>query len=100
MTTFLVEAPMVFITHIRLSPPSSSRHEHITDVRWRNPDTAKVGDSTVGQMVDWLRKPENVAKVTDGTRTVDVGVVEAKPPFIRTHADGVWSNNLLALPRF
>jgi hypothetical protein len=32
---------------------------------------------------------------------VDVGVVRPPvgPPYLRTHADGVWTNNLLALPR-
>jgi hypothetical protein len=31
---------------------------------------------------------------------VAVGVVEATPPYIRTHADGVWTDNLLSLPRY
>ena len=31
---------------------------------------------------------------------MSVGVVDANPPYIRTHADGVWTDNLLALPRF
>jgi len=40
------------------------------------------------------------AFVTDGVRSVAVGVVHANPPYIRTYADGVWTDNLLALPRF
>ena len=32
--------------------------------------------------------------------TVKVGVVDATPPYLRTHADGVWTDNLLALPRY
>jgi hypothetical protein len=35
-----------------------------------------------------------------GIRDVQVLVVNANPPYLRTHADGQWSNNLLALPRF
>ena len=40
--------------------------------------------------------------MTDGTREVQVGVVHPQygPPYLRTHADGVWTDNLLALPRY
>jgi hypothetical protein len=27
-----------------------------------------------------------------------IEVVQATPPYVQTHADGRWSNNLLALP--
>lgn len=89
---------MVQITHIHLA--SGSSHEHISDVKWRNPDTGDTGQSSRQEMVNWLRKPDTRAYVTDGTRTVDVGIVEAHPPYIRTYADRVWTDNLLALPRF
>jgi hypothetical protein len=53
-------------------------------------------------MVDFLTKNPGDAYVSDGTRSVTVGVVrpENRPPYIRTYADGVWTDNLLALPRF
>ena len=50
-------------------------------------------------MVDWIEKG-GVAKVTDGRNTVDVGVVNATPKYIRTHADGKPTDNLLYLPRY
>jgi hypothetical protein len=31
---------------------------------------------------------------------VNVGVVNATPPYIKTYADEVWTDNLLALPRY
>ena len=90
---------MVMITQIHMNG-AGNRHEHIASVKWRNPDTEKTGTSTVAEMVDFIENQKGVAKVTDGHRTVDVGVVDAKPRYIRTHADGVWTDNLLALPRF
>jgi len=89
---------MVFITHIRLSH-GGHLHEHITDVKWRDSNNGQSGECSPAQMVDWLQKG-NQAYVTDGIRTVEVRVVKANPPYLRTYADGVWTDNLLALPRF
>jgi hypothetical protein len=90
---------MVMITHVHMNG-AGNRHEHIASVQWRNPDTQATGTNSVSEMVDWMENKKGVAKVTDGRRTVDVGVVNAHPKYIRTHADGVWTDNLLALPRF
>ena len=89
---------MVFITHIRMSN-GGHLHEHITDVRWRDSSNGQTGECTTAFMVDWLRKGHR-AYVSDGIRSVEVGVVNANPPYLRTHADGVPTDNLLALPRF
>jgi hypothetical protein len=52
-------------------------------------------------MIAWLRASDsNVALVSDGRRWVRVHVVNAHPPYLQTYADGVWTDNLLALPRF
>jgi hypothetical protein len=91
---------MIYITGIRMSLPSSGSHQHITEVRWQNPQSAEAGASTVPTLVDWLENKAGVAKVTDGRKTVDVAVVHADPPYVRTVADGVYTDNLLALPRY
>jgi hypothetical protein len=88
---------MVYVTAIHLV--GGERHEHITEVRWLNPATNVTGSTSRAGMVDWIRGGGD-ARVTDGIRTVQVGVVDAIPPFIRTHADGVWTDNLLALPKY
>ncbi len=88
---------MVYITHIRLGGGAS--HEHITDVMWKNPADGKTGASTRSVMVEWIDKG-NVARVKDSRGEVDVLVVRASPPYLRTYADGRWTDNLLALPRF
>ncbi len=90
---------MVYITHIRLSSTGRS-HEHITDVKWRNPSNGNTGQNTRQQMVDWINQG-NIARVKDSYgNDINVGVVKANPPYLRTYADGVWTDNLLALPQF
>jgi len=89
---------MVEITAVHMV--GGAFHEHIAEVRWVNPASGARGQSTRAAMVAFLRKPGSRAYVTDGHRTVEVGVVEATPPYIKTHADGVWTDNLLALPRY
>lgn len=76
-----------------------NRHEHIASVRWQDPGNGTADVSTREAMVAWIRKG-NRAFVTDGRNTVDVLVVNAHPPYLRTYADGKWTDNLLALPRF
>jgi hypothetical protein len=76
-----------------------SSHEHIQEVRWRNPEDGKTGHSSRSVMVEWVRRG-GTARVENGGRRAYIGVVEATPPYIRTYADGVWSDNLLALPRY
>jgi hypothetical protein len=89
---------MVYITHIRMST-TGNQHEHITDVKWRNP-SGNTGQNTRQEMVDWINQG-NTARVKDSYgNDIDVMVVNANPPYIRTYADGVPTDNLLALPLF
>jgi hypothetical protein len=46
---------MVYITHVRLST-GGTRHEHITDLTWRNPQSGDAGGSTKATMVDWIKE--------------------------------------------
>ncbi len=74
-------------------------HEHIASVKWRNPTDAQTGQSTRAAMVEFIDGGGD-ARVSDGTREVAVGVVKANPPYLRTYADGKWTDNLLALEEF
>lgn len=89
---------MIYITAIHIN--GGNGHEHIASLRWRNPNTLATGQSTRTQMVTWIRDQQGDARVQDGVGDVRVGVVEASPPYVRTYADGKWTNNLLALPRY
>lgn len=77
-----------------------TRHEHIAEVRWRNLTTGDSGNSSRQQMVDWVRANPGQAVVDHGGHRAYVGIIDATPPYIRTYADGVWNDNLLALPRY
>jgi hypothetical protein len=75
-------------------------HEHVARVRWRNPSGGGIGENSRAEMVDWIRNKGGQAYVEKGGLRVVVGVVNASPPYLRTHADGVWTDNLLALSTF
>jgi hypothetical protein len=88
----------VEITAVHLQ--DGNGHEHITSVRWRNAADGTAGEDTKASMVDWLRKPGSGAYVGGGANRAAVGIVDVAPPYLRTHADGNWTNNLLSLPRY
>ena len=88
---------MIYITAIRLS--GGTNHQHITDLRWRNPGSGENGESTRATIVDWINKGGD-ARVQGTYGDVQVVVVPANPPHLRTVANGNYSDNLLSLPRF
>ena len=76
-----------------------SEHQHIAEVKWKKHSTGESDQSTRSTMVDWIEGGGD-ARVADGSSFVSVGVVNASPKYLRTHADGKWTDNLLALPEF
>jgi hypothetical protein len=89
---------MIQITAIHME--GGNGHEHIGQVKWTNTNTGAKGETSRAGMVDYVRQNPNQTFVHNGTTLVPVGVVEVTPPYIRTYADGVWNDNLLALPRY
>ncbi|MGW6261530.1 DUF3892 domain-containing protein [Streptomyces sp. NPDC055085] len=89
------------ITAVRLSA-GGTKHEHITHLWWRNSATGKTGDNTRAQIIAWIEDEGGQAYTSDGNgRRATVAVVTPSngQKHLRTHADGTWTNNLLALPR-
>lgn len=87
-------------THIRLSGGTS--HQHITRLWWVNPGTGQTGNNSRSSLVSWIEDEGRKAYVEDRSgHRVNVGVVTPKfgEKYLRTFADGVWTDNLLALPR-
>jgi hypothetical protein len=87
-------------TAIRMS--GGTRHEHIVRLWWINPATSVTGDNTRAELVDWIENEGGKAYVEDGAgNRADVGVVVPAygAKYLRSYADGKWTNNLLALPR-
>ncbi len=77
-------------------------HEHITHLWWTNPASGMTGDNTRAQIVAWIEDENGKAYVDDGRGSrADVRVVTPQRgnKYLRTWADGRWTDNLLALPR-
>lgn len=89
------------ITHVRFGGTKKTEDE-IVRYRWVNISTGTIGDNDKPTMVVWVGKEENSAYVGSGADRVDVGVVRPThgQPYLRTYADGEWTNNLLNLPTF
>ncbi|HET9342921.1 MAG TPA: DUF3892 domain-containing protein [Candidatus Eremiobacteraceae bacterium] len=77
-------------------------HQHIATLRWINEETGAEGVSTREAMVEWITSG-GVAYTRDAVgdqpylrvRTTGWGT-----KYVQTYADGIWKDNLLALPRF
>jgi len=89
---------MIYITHVHMGTAGTG-HEHIADVRWKNPNTGTTGASSTATMVDFIDNKEGDARV-QGPPDARVGTVTATPKHLRTYADKKWTNNLLDLPRY
>jgi len=77
-------------------------HEHITAVLWRSASSS-TGHSAREAIVAWLDSSSaNRAVVANGSDYVEVAVARTanQSPYLRTRADGVWTDHLLALPTF
>ncbi|MFD8911892.1 DUF3892 domain-containing protein [Streptomyces sp. NPDC059575] len=89
------------ITARRMS--GGNTHQHIAELRWTEPSTGKSGRNPRADIVGWIEN-KNIKAYTDDGRgnRADVGVVTPShgAKYLRTHADGVWTNNLLELPEF
>lgn len=88
---------MVFATAVRMS--TGGRHEHITHIKWLNCDDGKAGEMTTQKTVEWIRQGGSLW-VAGANGKVEVRVVDANPPYLRTVANNTYTDNLLQLPRF
>ena len=82
------------ITCIR-KPDTDNRHEAITHVG----DGQRVWAK--GDVINSIDNKEHTFYTMTNGRQANVGVVRetGKAPYLRTHADGQWNNNLLSLPQ-
>lgn len=87
----------IYITAAHLR--GGSGHEQIELVQWQDPRTLETGQSTREEIVEWVTAGGDL-RVRNHAEDVQVGVVEADPPYIRAHAGGAWTDDLLAVPRY
>ena len=76
-------------------------HEGITDFGWVNEQTRATGQSTREGMVQFLEKQGGKAYVKDIFGNIAyIGIVTSGwgTKYLRTYADGKWTDNLLSLP--
>lgn len=86
-------------TAIRLQ--GGERHEHIVRLWWVNPSTGDTGNNSRSELVSWIEQGGKAYVEDRPGNRVEVGVVTPAhgEKYLRTYADGTWTNNLLALPR-
>jgi hypothetical protein len=76
-------------------------HHAISDLGWIEDGTGKTGKSTRLQIYNWLKNDNGVAYVQDwrGNKAYLYPRENAHgTQFVQTQADGVWTDNMLALP--
>jgi uncharacterized protein DUF3892 len=89
-----------YITAVHFSGGSRSE-EQIVSVRWLNATGGVSRTSTAEAMIDWIENG-NVVYVGGPDGHVRVGVVRpsGRAPYLRTYANGEWTDNLRSLPLF
>lgn len=88
------------ITHVRFSGTNRVVTEIIA-YQWVSLDNDKVTSSNKPTLVEWV-DGGGKAYVGKGAQRVNVGVVRPTggEAYLRTYADGNWTNNLESLPTF
>lgn len=99
-----LESSLIYIEAVQMAG-GGTRHEDIESLRWWQPEDSGRGrvrgEVTPRGLIEWMRRNGGRAKVVDEFgEDLEVRVVEADPPFLRTFVEGEWTDNLLALPRY
>lgn len=90
---------MYYVVAIRCDPPISE--DRIAGVQWLNSTSGLSRKSSTAQFIDWLEKG-NHAYVAGHDGRAEIRVVRRAggAPYLRTAADGSWTDNLRELPRY
>lgn len=91
----------IIITAVHME--GGTLHEHIASVKWAFPGSSDAKESSRSAIIEWMNTSvDNRAWVGTGSQAARVYVRQGNngATWIQTAADGVWSNNLLSLPRF
>ena len=91
---------MIAITAIHLA--GGVGHQHIASVRWLDTADGQAGQSDTATMVAFVDGKTNPVRVGGPDGWVSVGAVHPKNgnPYLRSFADGMWTDNLLALATY
>lgn len=89
------------ITHVRMST-GGTHHSHILRLKGFDPQTRQAYDATRAEWVDYVEKGGR-AHTHDSRGNVAYLRVRQTAngvKYVQTYADGIYSDNLLALPRY
>ena len=89
------------ITHVRFGGTKKTEDE-IVLYKWKSDQSGEVNQSDKPTLVDWIDNKNGKAFVGSGNDRVPVGVItpQSGQAYLRTYADGKWTNNLVNLPTF
>jgi hypothetical protein len=87
----------VYATAVR--PASAGSHQAITHIRWLDSRNSTSNTMSKSQAVEWVNDGHKLW-VAGKDGPIEVRVVSATPPYLRTVRDNSYTDNLLALPRF
>lgn len=79
-----------------IKPRADGSHEHITHAGTSRQVWSRE------QLIGWITaRTDTFYTIGPNGERADVGVVHesGKSPYLRTHIDGLWNDNLLALPQ-
>jgi hypothetical protein len=77
-----------------------TEHKHIASLKWIEDGKTETKESTREVLVDWVKDNGKGYVLDSSGDKAYVKVVESSPPYLQTQADGIWSDNLLALPTY
>ena len=75
----------------------TSRHEHITHIGNIQDNWRITRELAIAQIESKINSFYTVDRITGARAYIGVIRETGKAPYLRTYADGVWSDNLLAL---
>ncbi len=87
------------VSCITKSPPNSANHQHITHIGGVGATAWRLTKESAIRRIDSGQEAFFTIEARTGYK-VHIGVVRESgiAPYLRTHADGVWNDNLLAQP--
>ncbi|MFF2486858.1 DUF3892 domain-containing protein [Microbacterium sp. NPDC058062] len=89
------------ITHVRFSSTDRTEEE-IVRYRWKTISNGPIGESDGPSLVKWIESNDGEAYVASEAGRVEVRVIRLTKgqSYLRAHADGEWTNDLVGLPTF
>jgi hypothetical protein len=92
--------PSPFFYVVAIHQPDGRGHEDIEFLQWQNPRTLESGQSTPAAIAGWINSGGDLRVRRAGMGDARVGVVDGDPQYVRSYAEGIWTDDLLGLPRY